>query len=553
MHEVLHSPGQPLDAETRAFFEPRFGHDFSRVRVHTDVKAAESARAVNALAYTVEHDVVFGAGQYAPHAVVGKRLLAHELAHVFQQSGGTLVQHSTLHMNQPGDSAEQAAENTAHQVLAPVQQDAAPVRRALLTCHPFTCGLMQRRTIRQEYSTTETEYGPLCDVTLTISGAPESDSESLTEFIDAAMDGVRGACGTFGGEARRHLRVKLPYRRGLNHGQISDQAYIAARVSVLGPSAIPPTAEQMHERARIAALTVNYEHAVDSGNWTVAAEFLNAFNDVDINANLRALRGLQLPQMRRGATHSMALGGGNRLTAAIDGINPDARRVAELLDQYDQARQDRNWPRASELLNAFNDNDILTLLSHLLPSELSSLRAGALRDPILSGAARLTGLIDAAVGAPPKSAIGLICFDGEIVTASKNGRTQSCDAITSSDAPTPNGRYCVRPQGEAQRRAWFKTIVGHSRHNWFLLEPQFATTRFRMDLHPGSISAGCVTVTDSRCFDQLASVLNEPGLDTATGYDGYPPGNERGVKNSPRQVECVAWLDVTSTRRGCRR
>lgn len=85
VHDVLRSPGQPLDAATRAFMEPRFGHDFSNVRVHTDTTAAESARAVNALAYTVGPNVVFDTGQYTPEASEGKRLLAHELAHVVQQ------------------------------------------------------------------------------------------------------------------------------------------------------------------------------------------------------------------------------------------------------------------------------------------------------------------------------------------------------------------------------------------------------------------------------------------------------------------------------------
>lgn len=85
VHEVLRLPGQPLDPATRAFFEPQFGHDFSKVRVHTDGKAAESARAVNALAYTVERDVVFGAGQYMPMTKTGQGLLAHELTHVLQQ------------------------------------------------------------------------------------------------------------------------------------------------------------------------------------------------------------------------------------------------------------------------------------------------------------------------------------------------------------------------------------------------------------------------------------------------------------------------------------
>ena len=85
VHEVLRSPGQSLDRETRAFMEPRFGHDFSRVRVHTDSKASESERAVNALAYTVGHDVVFGQGQFAPATISGKHLIAHELTHVAQK------------------------------------------------------------------------------------------------------------------------------------------------------------------------------------------------------------------------------------------------------------------------------------------------------------------------------------------------------------------------------------------------------------------------------------------------------------------------------------
>jgi len=92
VHEVLRSPGQPLDAQTRTFMEPRFGHDFSHVRVHSDAKAADSARAVNALAYTVGQDVVFGDRQYAPETYEGKRLLAHELTHVVQQTMPNIAQ-----------------------------------------------------------------------------------------------------------------------------------------------------------------------------------------------------------------------------------------------------------------------------------------------------------------------------------------------------------------------------------------------------------------------------------------------------------------------------
>lgn len=89
VHRVLHSPGQPLDAESRTWMEPRFGHDFSTVRVHTGSNAAQAAQRVNAQAFTIGHDVVFGNGQYAPQTANGKRLLAHELSHVVQQQAAT--------------------------------------------------------------------------------------------------------------------------------------------------------------------------------------------------------------------------------------------------------------------------------------------------------------------------------------------------------------------------------------------------------------------------------------------------------------------------------
>jgi hypothetical protein len=87
VHEVLRSPGRPLEPSVRRTLEARFAHDFSRVRVHTDSRAAESARAVGALAYTVGEDIAFTSQRYAPTTPAGARLLAHELAHVVQQGG----------------------------------------------------------------------------------------------------------------------------------------------------------------------------------------------------------------------------------------------------------------------------------------------------------------------------------------------------------------------------------------------------------------------------------------------------------------------------------
>lgn len=121
VHDVLRSPGQSLDGDTRAFMESRFGHDFSRVRVHADSRASDSARAVNAIAYTVGQDVVFQAGQYQPNTEAGKRLLAHELTHVVQQSNAgsesSRNNHSSeLTLGQSGDRAEREADRNAEAI-----------------------------------------------------------------------------------------------------------------------------------------------------------------------------------------------------------------------------------------------------------------------------------------------------------------------------------------------------------------------------------------------------------------------------------------------------
>lgn len=94
VHRTLNSPGQPLSRETRRFFEPRFGHDFSQVRVHTDAEAAQSTHAVKAQAYTVGRHIAFAPGGYAPDTASGRRLLAHELTHVLQQGGGRVTRAS---------------------------------------------------------------------------------------------------------------------------------------------------------------------------------------------------------------------------------------------------------------------------------------------------------------------------------------------------------------------------------------------------------------------------------------------------------------------------
>jgi hypothetical protein len=109
--EVLSSPGEPLDATTRASMERRLGYDLGQIRVHADSRAAESSAAVNADAYAVGGHLAFGAGQYAPHSAGGRRLLAHELAHVVQQGRGSgIPQTSSLVVGSADDAAERAAD-----------------------------------------------------------------------------------------------------------------------------------------------------------------------------------------------------------------------------------------------------------------------------------------------------------------------------------------------------------------------------------------------------------------------------------------------------------
>ncbi|HEX8116194.1 MAG TPA: DUF4157 domain-containing protein, partial [Pyrinomonadaceae bacterium] len=115
VHDVLRSPGQPLDSGVRDFMESRLGVDLGDVRVHTNTQAAESARSVNALAYTVGNNVVFGAGQYAPETEKGKELLAHELTHVLQQTGGELQ--TKLVIGQPDDEYEREADQVAREIM----------------------------------------------------------------------------------------------------------------------------------------------------------------------------------------------------------------------------------------------------------------------------------------------------------------------------------------------------------------------------------------------------------------------------------------------------
>ncbi|MGO4700718.1 eCIS core domain-containing protein [Dyella sp. 2RAB6] len=161
VHAELNRGGQALDHATRSFMEPRFGHDFSHVRVHASPQAAETAADVGASAYTVGSHIVFGRGSYAPSTHTGRQLLAHELAHVVQQGGAqslqrfggeagdtpTLATGNGLHIGSADDPLEGEADAMASRVMssvgpggglaaAPIIAARAPILRRRLVVNP---------------------------------------------------------------------------------------------------------------------------------------------------------------------------------------------------------------------------------------------------------------------------------------------------------------------------------------------------------------------------------------------------------------------------------
>jgi hypothetical protein len=125
--------GSPLDEHTRADMESRLGHDFSDVRVHTDGSADQSARSVNAQAYTVGSDIVFSSGRYDPASDSGRHMLAHELTHVVQQRSGPVDGTDAgggVKVSDPSDRFEREAAASADQAMAAAAPVAPPAAAA---------------------------------------------------------------------------------------------------------------------------------------------------------------------------------------------------------------------------------------------------------------------------------------------------------------------------------------------------------------------------------------------------------------------------------------
>ncbi|HEY6907854.1 MAG TPA: DUF4157 domain-containing protein [Myxococcales bacterium] len=158
---VVSSPGRPLDSATRGFMEPRFGRDLGGVRIHTDPLAAESARAVDAHAYTVGQHIVFDSGKYDPHSADGRHLLAHELAHTVQQHG---LQRHAGELSLAGSGESRRLESEADAAARSVMRGSAGVPSlASRPPHPLISRAERSNTPPEKERTTEESTPPAQD------------------------------------------------------------------------------------------------------------------------------------------------------------------------------------------------------------------------------------------------------------------------------------------------------------------------------------------------------------------------------------------------------
>lgn len=196
VHDVLRSTGSPLDRESRAFFEPRFGHDFGHVRVHSDARAAQSAEAVNAKAYTVGSDIVLGSGAPPSGTAASRRLLAHELAHTVQQGpvNGSAV--TTLSVNEPGDAFEREADHAATLVMHEHPAPPASQTPAVPQTSPSTSARLQRQPADPQEDPErfkkvhETLFGPAAAPAAAPAGAPAAPAAPVAVWDATAKANI---------------------------------------------------------------------------------------------------------------------------------------------------------------------------------------------------------------------------------------------------------------------------------------------------------------------------------------------------------------------------
>jgi hypothetical protein len=182
-HDALHSPGEALNAADADFAGSRLNHDFSKVRIHSDELAAQSAAAIGASAYTYGSHIVFGSGRYQPGISEGKWLLMHELTHVIQQSGSGSDHSSPLSLDDPHGAAERAAERSSAAAMA--GDPASPVGQVA-----SRAGAIQRQpeTAKTGGESSDPKFSATATNTTQGSGAPATGKQSQWTIEDSQVD-----------------------------------------------------------------------------------------------------------------------------------------------------------------------------------------------------------------------------------------------------------------------------------------------------------------------------------------------------------------------------
>ena len=260
VHEALRAGGQPLEAQTRARMESRFGHDFSGVRVHTDSKAADSARAVNALAYTVGRDVVFGAGQYAPHTGAGERLVAHELTHVVQQGGPAT---GAFAIGPVQDEFEREASSAAQDPGSVDVRGGAMRASPALQRQPAPAD-DKKKTPGAKEVTTQPQPQPIPKLEIrkdiTLPQAAEKEGLEKTATLSTETEAKRGENKRFGAEATEkfELEVAIPITDRLKLGRLQFAKELSLSPSLsLGVPAVgerPMTSLELETSLKVLSL-----------------------------------------------------------------------------------------------------------------------------------------------------------------------------------------------------------------------------------------------------------------------------------------------------------
>lgn len=217
VHDVLSSAGKPLENSTLNYMEPRFGQDFSQVRIHNDSKAEISANAVSARAYTVGQDIVFGAGQYAPGTSEGNHLLAHELTHVIQQGAADSTRSIQGNIGEEDTTRQNHQTTSTDKTVGEISRKTTPRLRTRSTLQRAAC--------------------PCCADSISIRNINRIDTSSrMGHRFDAIMglsypaSGPSGSCTLEWWE-----RTNVPYTAGMNANTWTNMFALLPNSPTLAP------------------------------------------------------------------------------------------------------------------------------------------------------------------------------------------------------------------------------------------------------------------------------------------------------------------------------